>query len=132
MAWQMAIMQGFMVKKGLITDDELQSLLNESESEMMDLEMHQQESPPTPTQTTEKPKQNSRGKSKKRSETQKLPGNDLSSTSEVTIYCRAVRQLAPQLEDQINNFITEVREKDSTDLSRKISSSSEELMDTSD
>ena len=63
--------------------------------------------------------------------------NHGSSTSEVTIYKRAVRQLAPELEEQIDQFIADTRKSDvgippPANQTRKVSSSSEELMDTSD
>ena len=63
------------------------------------------------------------------------------STSEVTIYKRAVQQIAPDLEEQIDRFVTDTRksliplmppELPAKDIGRKELSSSDELMDTSD
>ena len=62
-------------------------------------------------------------------------------TSEVTIYKRAVQQIAPDLEEQINRFVTDTRksliplmppELPAKDIGRKVLSCSDELMDTSD
>ena len=59
-----------------------------------------------------------------------------SSESEATIYKRAVQQIAPELEDQISQFISQVRSmgesEQQLDNHRKESSSSKELMDISD
>ena len=59
-----------------------------------------------------------------------------SCSSKVTIYKRAVQQLAPEIGEQIDQFIAATRTATEVDCnktdSRKVSSSSEELMDTSD
>ena len=52
------------------------------------------------------------------------------SKSEVTIYCRAVQHVVPDLNDQIESLIHS--ERDKLDNSRKQSTSSEEMMDTND
>ena len=51
--------------------------------------------------------------------------------SEVTIYKKAVQQVAPDLDVQIEQFICNVR-RSAEDKNNKANSSSEELMDTSD
>ena len=130
---QMSLMQNFMIKKGIITDEELQSLLDESMTDEAELQANRQV-PETLARAVEKPKK-PKEKSQHRSEGKGESVNGQGSTSEVTIYKRAVRQIAPQIEDQITDFISEIRGQDVQDTSepsRKVSSSSEELMDTSD
>ena len=60
--------------------------------------------------------------------------NLTSLTSEVTIYKKAVQQLTPQMSEQIDKFINEARLNavNFTGEGRKVSTSSEEFMDTSD
>ena len=61
--------------------------------------------------------------------------SSLSSASEVMIYKRAVQQLAPELEEQIDTFVNNACksvDKNSPPIKRKISSSSEECLDISD
>ena len=62
-----------------------------------------------------------------------LSMGNLGSASEVTIYKRAFKQIAPELEQQIDKFVAETHEGTTSGPSRKgVSSSSEELMDISD
>ena len=58
----------------------------------------------------------------------------MASSSEVTIYRQAVQQVTLEIESQIDQFINEARQtsQQHKDQPRKISSSSDELMDTSD
>ena len=65
----------------------------------------------------------------------KRPGRNpsMSSTSEVTIYKRVVQQLVPELEEQIDKFVNDTRKSlDFDKNNRKVSTSSDEYLDTSD
>ena len=123
-------MQTFMVKKGLIdasmTADEIEEFLKDDAG---------------PSTASQQAKQ-SRGKQGPKKHQDKATGKDvtnLSSTSEVTIYKRAVQQLAPQLEEQIDKFVSDShREVEANQMLNidsllcKVLSSSDELMDISD
>ena len=125
MAKQMAVMQDFKVKKGFITDEALQLLHNDSETEWPESGIKKgggwTKTKSSTEQHTARHKQKTKGK--------EMGDNDLSNASEVIIYHRAIREIAPQIENQTNEFISEVIGQDT---GRKVSSSSEELMDTSD
>ena len=58
--------------------------------------------------------------------------NSPSCTSEVTIYRRAVPQLPPEKNQQLNQLIVGTRAEVNSENSWKVSSSSDEIMDTSD
>ena len=118
-------MQNLIVEKGLISAEELSTLLQDPTSQ-------------TPPRKCETPKDRTK---KNKAETGKDNNcqNSIASSSEVTIYKRAVRQIAPEFETQIESFIADVRKNgnakekiDTTPLSQKVSTSSEEMLDTSD
>ena len=121
LAEQIELLQGFMVEKGLIdpnmSNDDLRRSLNESRMEKS-----------TPAV----------GKSQKGKDSAKPTGNtrlSQTSESEITIYKRAVEQVALKLNEQIEKFINQTRLEvgDKTLANgRKVSTSSEEMMDTSD
>ena len=138
------MMQNFMLKKGMI--DKPMDI-----TEMM--ELAQTEEPVTINRLIEevnKPNKQVNGgknpsvnkcKGKIHGKTQyKQPENQIANAlnsaehceSEVTLYKRAVRQVAPNLENQIDSFINNIRNKVGKSAEhRKHSSSSDELMDTS-
>ena len=110
----------------------MQELLNESEpAETMDTMT-------SPLAAVEKAKNLSKSSEAKKGNSAPvlagkglLPVPNMPSSSEATIYKRAVRELAPELEEQIERFIIDTR-KAETPQACKVSYSSDELMDTSD
>ena len=127
-------MQAFMVKKGLLNksmnQEELNSFLQEESVSLVTPVDHAigiQVDQNKTAQAPREPKKNVvKGKSKH------LPS--LASSSEVTVYKRAVEQAAPELDKQITDYITSVRlTTDQLPVTpRKDSSTSDELMDISD
>ena len=127
-----------MVKKGLInasmTPEEIQKFLNEEDNaqniETLNLGKEQ-------VNVNEGDPSNKGKNSTKTKKTNKqmlaMPGS-LASSSEATIYKHAVKELVPELEEQIDKFVMETRNSLGKNPSRKISTSSEEAMevDTSD
>ena len=132
-----------MVKKGLIdtsmTEDEIQEFLTDQGKGQDSCSV-----PPDPV-TSKDPVPNETRKGKDNQVLSNESGNNLvvldkvnvitnaldphGSSSEATIYKRAVHQVAPNLEKQIDEFINKTRLENE---SRKLSTSSEEYMDTSD
>ena len=96
----MEVLRSFLVKKGLVSEEELQNLL---ESEELDEEITFLSRSDKVSQ--EQPKQ----KNTPVKEKQGKDLNSLSSGSDVTIYKRAVQQIAPQLGNQIEQYITNIR-----------------------
>ena len=137
----LAILQSFMIKKGLINEtmsqDEMEAFLNEDDlPSNLASRSEPQQSPLQKVDQVAALQAKGKGKGKK-------SGKELlsqASGSEITVYKRAVHQLAPPgLEDKIDQFVSETRksvEKNLTnanpDTSRKVSGSSDELMDISD
>ena len=115
------IMQELMIKKGFLTSDELNDVLG-AETEEMDL--RENPGPEQVWKTKTKGILVSTGKAIESNES----GNP-DNRSEVTIYRGAVRQVLPVTGDKIDKFLNNARESEER---RNISSSSEELMDTSD
>ena len=110
-------MQNLLVKKGLIdtsmSQDELEAFVNE-----MALTKRSEMQPETP----QGPKARKSGggaravvNSKPKEVSKKgkncVGATSQSSESEVTIYRKAVKQIAPELTDQIEGFITQVRQE---------------------
>ena len=120
---RLELIQGFMVKKGLIdinmSNDELKKFLEQSEVSSGDLE------PATGTQRVSKS-----SKSKEGNDSRTKGNASMASGSEMTIYKRAVQQLDPNMDKQIEELLNKSRQEANFG-GRKISSSSEE-MDTSD
>ena len=122
LAERIELLQGFMVEKGLMdpnmSNEDLRLTLNESLTE----------------KTARPPDQPRKGKEQQSKGGQKDNGLCDASSSEVTIYKRAIEQIASQLNDKIENFIQQTRQETTTQQngSRKVSTSSEEFMDTSD
>ena len=110
-------MQTFMVKKGLIdksmTMEEMQQFITEQEN---------QEQAPEPPSLDKAPKHKATD-AKRNENHSKTNFCCNSSTSEVTIYKRAVQQLAPYLEERIDQFVTETRKEVEVSNQRKVSSS---------
>ena len=119
-------MQDFMLKKGIITNDELSLLMEETAVEPEPINNPSQSKKALVSKT---PKKSAGNDSNDKNVT-----NLTSSTSEVTIYKKAVQQLAPEMSDQIDKFINEasLNAINFTGEGRKVSTSSEEFMDTSD
>ena len=133
-SWE--VMQKFMVKKGIIdtsmTFEEMEAFVDED-----DVPTQTEEIAPTQARHKNKPEKQPANNLKRKGG--KSTSDTLSSASEVTIYKRAVQQIAPELEEQIDVFVANTRrsveEEDRVgpkDPHRKVSSSSEELMDISD
>ena len=131
-----AIMQKLVLKKGLIdkpiNKEEINELLGSEadlelpcavETEAMETAVGRMEPPPKKS-IIPKPKIKSKVSSRK--DDNPIVGSE----SEVTIYKRAVQQVAPDLDAQIEQYISNVRK--SSEDNRNKSSSFEELMDTSD
>ena len=125
-------MQSFMMKKGIIlqsmTMDELQAFLHDG-SKLDD----DQSAPKEAVISTKNKPVMTMSKAK----AGKCALNvSPSVTSEATIYKQAVQQLAPELGEQIEQFIADARAEidngQTANNQRKVSSSSDELMDTSD
>ena len=112
LAKKVSIMQDFMIKKGLMTSQELNDLLSGDEA-----------GKEVRSARTKQLIEQSKGKKGKT----KAP-TCASSSSEATIYRHAVKQMVPELHEKIDKLIEEGRQS----VSRKVSSSSEELMDISD
>ena len=119
-------MQDFMLKKGIITNDELSLLMEETAVEPEPINNPSQSKKALVSKT---PKKSAGNDSNDKNVT-----NLTSSTSEVTIYKKAVQQLTPEMSDQIDKFINEasLNAVNFTGEGRKVSISSEEFMDTSD
>ena len=114
-----AVLQNFMVKKGLITNAELQELLESGDIEEIEATF-QPINQPANTREIQPPLTPQRDR-----RSNITPGKDLhslASSSEVTIYRRAVQELAPEMESKIEKFIGDVRRKNTGDSSRKFSS----------
>ena len=136
-----ALMQTFMVKKGLIdtsmTDEEIEQFVSEG----LDINVTDMRTEPnTPHKSRESGYAASQLRDAKGTEqrTGKQAPISQSSTSEMTIYKRVVQQIAPGLQQQIDKFVNDTRQAvmqkqdHEFNTSRKISSSSDELMDISD
>ena len=125
------VMQNFMMKKGSIntsmTVEELQAFLQDSPETQEELQAQPQ------GERKQKNKQ-AKGPTKSKSKPGKVAAiiNSPSSTSEVTIYKRAVPQLPPEINQQLNQLIVGTRAEVNSENSWKVSSSSDELMDMSD
>ena len=120
---RMSKIQAFMVKKGLITDEELSQLLEDGDD---------QEPDQLPVRDVQPVQRASRLRDPLTKRKADPPGKEiasLASSSDMTIYKRAVQQIAPEFESQIDQFINDARK---SQQGRKESSSSDELMDTSD
>ena len=152
------IVQTILVKKGVIdtslTEQELQDLLADEELDLACVEEDRVICPGTSGRNISQPtapkvQRTETGRIEQphrqpqpvlEKEPRKTPGkrnNNLTtsvgpSNSEVTIYKRAVQQIAPDLEEKIDQFINDAHLSQTEDSSRKVLSSSEELMDTSD
>ena len=124
LAYKVSVMQEFMIKKGIVTNEELQQLLLTNEEEAP-IESNKER---TKTPVKKGIEQNATGKRK--SNCHKDLGS-IASSSDITIYKRAVQQIAPEIEVQIEKYIQEVRAS-GTEAGHKVSSSSDELMDTCD
>ena len=119
-----------MVKKGIITESmteqEIKDFLESDQTPIMEVPTRQSKGP-APTKKINEGLRTSQGKSK--------AIESRYSSSEETIYKRAVQQVAPDLDKQIDEFIAKARisaaENDNV-TSRKFSSSSEDMFDTSD
>ena len=129
----LTIMQKLMVKKGLIdvslTAEELEQLIEDEEGVPSS-----QECPPTCSPAKKKrpdPKQKQRKEWGRDKDTEVDKVNSLTSPSDITIYKRAVQQIAPGLEDKIDKFVTDACKSVEIEL-RKRSTSSDEFFDTSD
>ena len=141
----LAVMQSFMIKKGLInksmTAEEIEQLLQDEECGDKDERI--MGSGLSGLNANKSKDQNQLTKRHNKVSLNKTTGKDQisqPSSSDVTIYKHVVKQLAPELESQIDKFVSDTRkslsvaleEGDATPVHRKISSSSDELMDTSD
>ena len=132
------LMQEFMLKKGLIAPG-----MNEIELQEF-LAKEQTGENPTCTTILASNKRNATDMdagitSKNRRETPVIGRADtISSASEVTIYKKAIRQVDPELESKIEQLLNNSRKQfsEETDANpsekRKVSYSSDEMMDTSD
>ena len=125
------MLQEILLKKGVMTNEEMSLIMDENGSTTQTQTNTEKE--PIAVASEKQPgpiKHNKKGKvmSKGRDV------NSLASSSEVTIYRRAVQQVAPKIESRIDQFINEARQmsEQQKDQQRKILSSSDELMDTSD
>ena len=146
-----ALMQSFMVKKGILNSsmstEELEKFIEESGdiecANMNESRQKKAERGPPKSKVVEAcTNKDRRGKVQDNlSVSMGIPC--LPSSSEATIYKRAIQQIAPELEEQIDTFINNARRQSQdrecegmgkkADVSnRKISTSSEEFMDTSD
>ena len=137
------MMQAFMVKKGLIdsslNEEEIKEFLQTSDLtevspappvEKVDTSSNQgsktkERHSTSPLEMLERV-QNARPRGKKSLLTQAYPDN----ASEVTVYKKAVRQLNPELDLQIENLLQQTHLE--SNGNRKESSSSNEFLDTSD
>ena len=138
----LSAMQNFMIRKGIIdssmTEEEIQLCL---ENQLEQEDCSDGESEKDAEQRGPRPEPETfRNKTKSKQPKSVRQGKDIisqDSSSEVTIYKRAVQEIAPELEEQIDHFIsvnrkTPVKRGGDYEKGRKASSSSEELMDTSD
>ena len=120
----MQLMQQFMLSKGLINPD-----MNSQEiHDFITKEMSQSASKKT-QETNDKDRQPLKQATATLKTTQ---GKGSPSMSEATVYRKAVRQLNPELEIQIDNLLNKSRLETEVTLPHKISYSSDENMDTSD
>ena len=122
------MMQDYMLKKGLImpdmNDQQLQEFLHK-ESNSTDQG--------TENETNSAQVMKSKVTNKRMPAQQPIGKDNLSSSaSETTIYRRAVRQINPNLEAQIEDLLNRSRTEIAVDDLRKVSYSSDENMDTSD
>ena len=136
-----SLMQHYMLKKGIIEapidDSELQELVKEVEDlndRQVKISGTQKQNDRVPEHRSIIPEPVKRGKSTQQVQNR---GECPPSPSDVTIYKKAVEIGRPpascQLVDQVEKFIQNIRvSNEKQDPNRKISSSSDELMDTSD
>ena len=128
-----ALVQSFMVKKGLIDssmdEEEIKEFLKDDKGQQKTIEPGNKKlnksSQAKNVQATEKSKE---GKLVNPANIVN-PVNSKESPSEITIYKRAVQQINPELDSQIENLLMQTH-LDCTN--RKISSSSEDFLDSSD
>ena len=130
----LTIMQKLMMKKGLIdtsmTMDELEMLIEEEDSnECTKTNVGNTAVTPTPAAKQKELPKSSAVCNEKGKQINIVP--KLASHSDVTIYKRAVQQIAPDLQEKIDKFVSDTCK--SVEMSqRKQSLSSDEFMDISD
>ena len=137
LTFTLSMMQKFMLKKGLINEtmdmEEIEKFLNEPE-EKADNQANKQldQDNPVKNKRTEKTPQkpSKTGRTVIVEHDNRIP---CVNTSETTVYKRAVPTVVPDMNLQIQQFISDVRNNANKEGSmRKLSNSSDETMDTSD
>ena len=147
----LSVMQSYFIKRGILnssmSQQEMQKMIEEEfgNEEYADPEVvlatHRTPSVPKKVKSVKATNQRPKEKQERdKGKTDHIQGSQSPSNSEVTIFKRAVKQIAPGLEREIDNFIAEARTATVQEgvlggdgsSSRKVSSSSDELMDTSE
>ena len=124
---RLELIQSFMVQQGLID-------VNMTNKELRGKLEKQVKPCKVPAEASPINNQRAKAKGQKEKPANRKTGKDLfsnSSTSEVTIYRRAIQQLSEEINDQIENYFSKIR-VDTSDANKRDSNSSEEAMDTSD
>ena len=126
-----AVLQNIMISKGIITEGELADLLQTGDGFSVGNTGQ--------TKTPQKRKERAENtRSDVRVPPAKRKGNSNASASEATVYQRVVKQVRNSLQpnqkdsNKINEFLALIRKDNEKQCSRKFSSLSEEMMDTSD